>query len=105
MTEPCRCRAAGLVDHIAGVVHHISIVARSAQHVVGTGAAIEKIVAAKAYQHVGPSGSRQGIVELRAGEVLKAAQRVDSRCDRVLCRGEREVDGDPSPLAPDKACS
>ena len=43
------------------------------------------------------------IVELRAGDVLKAAQRVDPRGDRVLCGGDGEVDGDPRPIGAGQA--
>ena len=34
--------ATGLVDHVAGIVDHVGVVASAAQHVVGAGAAIEQ---------------------------------------------------------------
>ena len=37
----------GLVDHVARIVDHIGVVASAAKHLVGTGAAIQRVVAAK----------------------------------------------------------
>ena len=93
-----------LGHHVAHIVDHIGVVARAPEHPVPTGTAIEDVVAAQACQHVRRGGSCQGIVELRAGEVLEAAQRVGPGPDRVLrLRSRARLTVTPWPLAPDVA--
>ena len=71
--------AAGLVGHIASIVHHIDVVARAAKHRVGTSTAIQRVVAVKAGQRIDPGIAGEDVVQGIAGAIDGS------------CPGERQV--------------
>ena len=61
--------AAGLVGHVAGIVHHIGVVARAAKHRVSTGPAIQRVVAVKAGQRIDAGIAGEDVVQVIAGAI------------------------------------
>ena len=57
-----------LVDHIAGVVDKVGVVASPAGHGVGTAPAIENVVAAAAIERVDAAAAEDGVGQLVAGQ-------------------------------------
>ena len=63
-------RVERLRDHVAGVVDHVDVVARAADHGVGAAGAVERVVAATAGEDVDARIAGERIVAAAAGDVL-----------------------------------
>ncbi len=98
-------RALSLHHRVIGVVHHVGVVARPADHAVAAqashqavipaasvqgvvaGRAIQGVVAVQPVQHVVAAVAREAVGKVAAGEILEAEERVGA-CPRDL-RGRR----------------
>ena len=92
--------ATGLVNHVAGIVDHIGVVARATEHRVGTGTAIQRVVAAKAGQDIRAAIADEDVVEIVAGRVdgARPGQRqVLDAADGMHRVGKAEARSRPEP--------